>query len=74
MAISKVRIALPERVASQGEATFSALHLKASLALLRRAPPLSEAKIALLLALSGALSLTLRLRSLALHALSVALR
>ena len=42
------------RVASQDGATFLALSLKVSLALLRRVLPVSEAEIALLLALSGA--------------------
>ena len=53
MAVGEARIASPEEIALQGEATILALPLKASLALLRRAPPLSEAKIALLLALSA---------------------
>ena len=66
MAIGEVRIASPERVASQVEATILALPLKASLALLCEAPLLSKARIALLLALSSALSLASRLRSLAL--------
>jgi len=60
---------LPERVASQGEATVLSLPLKASLALLCRVLPISEAEIASLLALSGASFLTSRLRSLALSAL-----
>jgi len=62
---SKARIASPKRVASQGEASFLALPLKTSLALLCRASPLSEAEIASLLALSGASFLTSWLRSLA---------
>jgi len=43
LVIGEARIALPERVASQGEATVLALPLEARLALLRRALPLSEA-------------------------------
>ena len=42
-AIGEDRIASPERVASQGEATILALPLKASLALLRGVLPVSEA-------------------------------
>jgi len=67
-AIGEARIASLERVASQGEATVLALPLKASLALLSRVLPVSEAEIVSLLALSGASFLTLRLRSLALRA------
>jgi len=62
-------IVSPERVASQGESTFLALPLNASLALLRTVLPVSEAEIASLLALNGASFLTSRLRSLALSAL-----
>jgi len=71
-AIDEAKIASLEKVASQDEATILTLPLKASLVLLCRAPPLSEAKIVLLLALSGALSLTSTLRSLALGALPLA--
>jgi len=53
LAIGEAKIASLERVASQGEVAVLALPLKASLALLCRAPPLREAKIASLLALSG---------------------
>ena len=66
-------IVWPERVASQGESTFLALPLKASLALLHRVLPVSEVEIAPLLALSGASFLTSRLRSLALSALVLSL-
>jgi len=48
--------------------------LKTSLAILRKALPLSEAKIASLLALSGALFLASQLRSLALSTLVLASR
>ena len=68
-AIGEARIASPERVTSQGEATILALPLKASLGLLRGVLPVSEAEIASLLALSSASFLTLRLRFLALSAL-----
>jgi len=61
--LGEARIVLPKRVAY--EATVFALPLQASLALLRRVLPVSEAKIASLLALSGASFLTSRLRSLA---------
>ena len=72
-AIGEARIASPERVVSQGEAAVLALPLKASLALLLGVLPMSEAEIALLLALSGASFLTSRLRFLALNALVLSL-
>jgi len=72
-AIGEVRIASPERVASQGEATVLALPLKASLALLHEVFPVSEVEIASLLALSGASFLTSWLRSLAFSALVLSL-
>jgi len=72
--IGEVRIVSPERVALQREVTILALPLKASLALLRRVLPISEAEIASLLVLSGALFLTSRLRSLTLSALVLASR
>ena len=74
LAIGEVRIVSPERVASQDEATVLALPLKARLARLRRVLPVSETKIASLLALNGASFLTTRLRSLALIALVLAPR
>jgi len=74
LAIDEAKIAFHERVASQDEAAILALPLKASLALLCRAPPLSGAEITSLLTLSGALFLTSRLRSLALGALVLASR
>ena len=67
-------IVLPERVASQDESTFLALPLKASLALLGRVLPVSEAEIASLLALNGTSFLTSQLISLALSALVLASR
>ena len=74
LAVSEARIASPERITSQGEATLLALHLKVSLALLCIAPPLSEAKIASLLALNGASFLASWLRSLELSTLVLASR
>ena len=74
MAIGEARIASPEKIASQGEATILILPLKASLVLLCRAFLSSLAKIASLLAPSGALSLASRQRSLALGDLSLASR
>ena len=71
--IGEVRIASPERAASQGEATVLALPLKASLALLRGVLPMSEAVSASLLALSSSSFLTSRLRFLALSALVLSL-
>jgi len=73
LVIGEARIAFRERVASQGEAAVLALLLKASLPLLCRAPLLREAELVSLLALSGALFLTSRLRFLALSALILAL-
>ena len=72
-AIGEARIASPERVASQSEATVLALPLKASLALLRGFLPVSEAEIVSLLSLSGASFLTSRLSSLALSGLVLSL-
>ena len=67
-------MAFIERVASQGETTVLALSLEVSLVFLCRAFSSSEAKITLLLAPSGALSLASQQRSLALGALSLASR
>ena len=72
LAAGEARIASPEKVASQGEATILAPPLKASLALYSRVLSLSEAEIASLLSYSGALSLPSQLRSLALSALVLA--
>ena len=74
MAIGEARIASPERVASQGEATILALPFKESLALICKAFSSSEFKIIALLAPSGALSFDSRLRSLAFNALVLALQ
>ena len=60
LAMGEASIASPERVASQGKVTIFVFPLKASLALQRRSLPLSKAKIASLLAPSGALSLASR--------------
>ena len=57
MAIGEARIASPERVTSQGEATVLVLPLEVNLALLCRAFSSSEDKIASLLASGGTLSL-----------------
>ena len=69
LVIGKARIASPERVASP----VLVLPLEVNLALLLKAFPSTEAKIASRLARNGALSLASRQRSLALNALSLAL-
>jgi len=75
LAVGEARIASPEEVALQGEATVLTLSLKASLALHNRVLSLSEVVIASLLAISGASFLASRLRLLALNsALILALR
>ena len=70
LVIGKAKIALPKRVASQGEATILVLPLEVNLALLHRALSSSEAKIASLLAPNGVLSLASRQISLALGAVN----
>jgi len=71
LAIDESKIVKPKRLSSQGEAVVLVLPLEANFALLCRAFPSSEAKIASPLAPSGTLSLTSQQRSLALGAVSI---